>query len=352
MNASESAAEGLIGLELEDGWRALSRVELPDDHSGSAFSVGYLADHQSSGRMGYLKAFDYSDAMAAADPARALMELTASYNAERDLLDVCGRRSLDRVVRALAGGTVRVPGFSPDAVSYLIFELADGDARDMRSVIDPADHVPMMKIAHDAAVALSQLHGIGVSHQDVKPSNVLVWDPDRRPSGKLGDLGCAHSAERPAPHDDKMVPGDCSYAAPEQLYHASEALPASDRRYAADVYMLGNLLTFLLSGISHSGLMYVYLDRSLHWRDWGGSFSDVLPALVDAHGLVLGRIREVLYRDVQADVTRLLGDLCHPDPAQRGDSVARRRGQNPFALQRFVTRLDLLYRRSIIGAST
>jgi hypothetical protein len=124
---------------------------------------------------------------------------------------------------------------------------------------------------------------------------------------------------------------------------------SDQRRFAADLYMLGNLFMFLLTGISHSGFMYGLLDRSQHWTRWGGSFTDVLPALTDCHGIVLGRLDEALHSDIRQEAVRLINELCYCDPTRRGDAVARRQGQNPFGLQRYIARLDLMHRRAAIA---
>jgi hypothetical protein len=110
--------------------------------------------------------------------------------------------------------------------------------------------------------------------------------------------------------------------------------------------MLGNLLCFLLTSVSHSGLLFATLDRSQHWIRWGGEFQDVLPALVDAHGMVLAKFTPALHKDICEETLRIIDRLCYPDPRLRGDEVARRQGQNPYRLGRFVTRLDLLHKRA------
>lgn len=343
MTAENSAAYQLVGRKLLGEWLVLARVEISDDHTGSAFSVGYVARH-ASGRMGFVKAFDYQVALEDDDPARELERLTTLYNGERDLLDLVRRRKLRRVVLALAAGTERIPGYTPGAVSFLIFELADGDARDALDDHDPADHAPMLRLAHDAAVAMQQLHSIGVSHQDVKPSNLLVWKEESAPQrAKLGDLGCAHLPGRPSPFDDERVPGDSSYAPPEQLYRGQ---PLWRNRAAADLHMLGNLISFLMVGVSYNALLFRELDPSLHWLRWGGTFESVLPGLVDAHGLALRQLSAVLRADVRDEVVRLVDQLCYPDPSRRGDPVARRFGDNPYSLQRFVSRLATLHHRA------
>ena len=315
--------------------------------AGGAFSVGYLVE-KSDGHRGFLKAFDYAAALAAGDPAREFASLTNRYNAERDLLQHCGNRKLNRVVQALDSGTIRVPHVQPDAVSYLIFERADGDARDAVSTTDSADHAPMLRLAHQAAVGVSQLHGIGSAHQDLKPSNFLVWDGPAL-EGKLGDLGCAYLRGRPAPQDDDRVAGDPGYAAPEQLYATDYELPSAHQRIAADMFMFGGLICFLLTSVPYNGLLRMNLDPTFGWNKWQGSFSEALPALVDAHGMATCRLGEVLDEVVGNDVAEVVWQLCHPDPTVRGDPRARRLGHNPFALDRYVSRLNLIHRRASFG---
>lgn len=349
MSGIKGPAHSLEGKELEGGWRVRTKVDLEADDTGSTTSVGYIADHAASGTDGFVKAIDYQSALDEEEPSRALELLTAKFNAECDLLDLCQQRSLNRVVRALAQGTVRIDGFTPSVVNYLIFELAEGDARDMRKSADFGMHSPGLRLAHHAAVGMSQLHGIGATHQDVKPSNVLVWNLEAVPEGKLGDLGCAHLNGRPAPHDELEVAGDRLYSAPEMLYLDPNPLGPEDRRLAADLYMLGNLLMFLLVGVDHSGCMYAILDRSHHWSKWQGSFEDVLPALVDAHVLVLDRLNGAFNNEVNDALILLINELSHPDPRIRGSAKARDRGHNPFDLHRYITRLDLIYKRAAIA---
>lgn len=339
-----TAAYQLEGMELPGGWTVLERLEMPPGKTGGACSVGYRVE-RADGQQGFLKAFDYAAALAAADPPREFALLTNRYNAERDLLEQCGDRKLDRVVRALDSGTTRVPDAQPDAVSYLIFELADGDARDAVSDADIADHAPMLRLAHHAAVGVSQLHTIGGAHQDLKPSNLLVWDR-ANPEAKLGDLGCAYLMGRPAPQDDERVAGDPGYAAPEQLYDGAGSLPVAHRRVAADMFMFGGLVCFLLTTVPYNGLLKMYLDRTFGWDQWRGTFDEVLPALVDAHGMAIRRLEDVLDRCIARDAGEIIGQLCHPDPMLRGDPKARRLGGNPFGLERYVSRLNLLHRRA------
>ena len=132
----------------------------------------------------FLKALDFSKAFKHLDPARALQPLIEAYNFERDILKRC--KSLSRVVTAISDGTARVGESELDVVQYLVFELADGDLRSFRDVSGQFNTAWSLRSLHHVATALEQLHGQGIAHQDIKPSNILVFDGD---SCKLSDLG-------------------------------------------------------------------------------------------------------------------------------------------------------------------
>jgi serine/threonine protein kinase len=345
----DTAAFRLLGLTLPDGWLVTQRVELPPGKTGGACSVGYLVEND-DGRSGFLKAFDYAAAFLSADPPQEFADLTNRYLAERELLELCVDRKLDRIVRILSHATISVPGVQPPAVSYLICELADGDARDAVSEAEIGDHAPMLRLAHHAAVGVAQLHSVGGFHHDLKPSNLLVWLASIDPEAKLGDLGCAFLHGRPAPQDDERIAGDPTYAPPERLYDLSGVDTSARGRAATDAYMFGGLICFLLTGVPYSGIVGFSLDPAHGWKSWTGNFQEVLPALVEAHDVAIARIEGALNRSVAADVSEIVSQLCHPDPEIRGHPKSRSEGRNPFALERYISRLNLLHRRASLDS--
>jgi len=73
-----SAAENLMGLDLDDGWKVVERLK-HESSSGGMFSVPYLA-HDKEGKPYFLKAFDFSQAFEPGrDVIRVLQSLTALY---------------------------------------------------------------------------------------------------------------------------------------------------------------------------------------------------------------------------------------------------------------------------------
>ncbi len=97
----------------------------------------------------------------------------------------------------------------------------------------------------EIARAVGYVHGRGVVHQDIKPRNILL-DEAGRP--RLIDFGLARL--RHAWTDDASGPsgGTLMFMAPEQARGEVERVGA-----AADIYALGGVLYFLLTGRSPVG---------------------------------------------------------------------------------------------------
>ena len=137
--------------------------------------------------------------------------MTEAYNFERDLLDKCHSHRLSRIVRVLDAGTLPSTAGDPaSVVQYLIFELADGDIRSFIQIANDLDVAWALRMMHHVTAALRQLHSAGIAHQDVKPSNILIFQRRRsklaRPRSRFDrfrqspfdHLPCA--VTRPMPH--------------------------------------------------------------------------------------------------------------------------------------------------------
>jgi eukaryotic-like serine/threonine-protein kinase len=189
------------------------------------------------------------------DPARALEAMTQAYNFERDLMAKCGEKHMDRVVRAIASGTLRIEGApAGGVVEYLlILELADYDVRAHLARLGEIELAWILRSLHHIATGLKQLHSAGIAHQDLKPSNVLIFNQD---TSKVADLGRASYLGHTAPHDELSWAGDISYAPPELLYGYVHT-DWRTKRFGGDLYLLGSMVVFFFTGLS----THVRIDR-------------------------------------------------------------------------------------------
>lgn len=345
MDSKKIAAEELLGLELDDGWLVVERAVTRTGATGGNFSVGYIVESP-EGATAFLKALDYSRAFGSQDPVEVLRYLTSAFVFERDLLLRCREKGLSRIVRAIGHGKIEVPGVTQlPWVDYLIFEKAEDDIRAFLDKMQTFDLVWILRACRDAGAAIQQLHTHRMAHQDVKPSNVLVFADD---SSKLTDLGRGAYEGHTAPHENAIPQGDPAHAPPESLYGYAPT-EWVDRCKGCDSYLYGSLIGFLFTKVSMTSAILTQLPQSFFPGTWGGSYEDVLPYLRDAYDRALVLLSAPIPEPVREAVSEIIRQLCDPDFQLRGHPRNRLGAQNPFGLERYVTRLDLLMRRARLG---
>jgi serine/threonine-protein kinase len=122
-------------------------------------------------------------------------------------------------------------------VPYIVMELAEGETLAVHLRDGPLDWRIAVRVCAEVSAALAAAHAHGIVHRDVKPANVMLT-----PAGvKVLDFGIATPAGSPDRTPDGVVVGTPAYLAPEQL----DRRPATP---AADMYALGVLLYYCLTG--------------------------------------------------------------------------------------------------------
>jgi len=325
-------AEMLVGRQLGD-WTVIERIVRPPLATGGNFSVGYVVESD-RGRRGFLKALDFSDAFEQPDFNEAVNQLTWAFIHERDLLRDCARMS--RVVTALDHGAVRDPDWS-FPVSYLIFEWADQDSRTYVDTAEQFDIALRLRALHHASVGLQQLHSGQIVHQDMKPSNLLIFNGI---GSKVADLGRSAHRSTSGPFDDFDCPGDRTYAPPEILYRAGSN--DWEGRLASDMYQLGSLAMFFFTGLGMTSALLARLDRKVAPQEWRGSYSGAMPFVQQAFADSIDTMANQTPSKIRVQLTRIVKELTHPDPERRGHPRNRIGYQNKYGLQRYVSSFNLL----------
>ena len=341
-----SAADKLVGVELNNGWVVTKHLARNPNGSGGTFSQSYEA--KLGDRVAFVKAFDFWQAFEpGVDTAEAIEVLIAAYNHERTVLEHCKDRRLSHVVHAVDHGSVTIPNMSSmeGRVFYLIFEKAKGDVRCQMDMSRRLDTLWCMKALKDVSLGLWQVHKELIAHQDTKPSNVLTYNDN---TFKIADFGRSSRVGYSIRHDNFAVAGDRSYAPPELLYGLLHP-EFAPRRIGCDLYMLGNLAAFLFSGVNMTAHLLGHLDKQHHPNLWRGTYEEVMPYLTRAFAQVIDDLRPKIDERVREEIVQIISELCSPNLSTRGHPKGMGTGRQ-YSLERYVTRLDLLSKRLQIGA--
>ena len=337
-------AEQLQGKQLDNGWTVIEKIKRLPNATGGQFSCSYIVEK--NGMKAFLKAIDYLRAFSHPNTATVLQALTEAYNHEKDLCFQCSDKHLSRIVKAIdAGATYVDPSIAFTKVEYLIFELAESDVRKQLENLETFDHAWVLRSLHQAAVGINQLHTIGVAHQDVKPSNILIFNGE---GSKVADLGCASFKHRASPRDEFCFAGDASYAPPELLYGYISP-DWNKRRFACDMYLMGSLIVFFFTKSSMTALIDINLDESYNWKRWRGDYGIVLPFLRSAFGQAIDTFCLNVNMDLREKMTQMIRQLCDPDPDLRGHPRDKIGHQNQYSLIRYISSLDLLAKKAEFG---
>jgi serine/threonine protein kinase len=157
------------------------------------------------------------------------------------------------------------------------------------------------------AQALDHAHHRGVSHGDLKPSNILLA-ADGRPMLLDFNLACDWRGD-PAARGGSDPGGTLVYMAPERLRAlagaAAAPFPDARARHRADLYALGLILAEALGA-----------PPPIATPDPGGSVLDSALALATCRERPDGALR-ALFRAVPVGLRPILARCLAPDPADR-----------------------------------
>ena len=311
---SKKLEKALKGQVLPDGWVLRGRRIRSSGATGSCHAVGFTAEHP-DGRRAFLKVMDPTPdpTLEGREQLKELERRLAVFIYEGELMEKCLTRRIRRVIRAIGQGSIPVKGFTNE-IHYMLFELADKDLRDHATQQKTLDTALNMRILHQVALAIEALHYNQIAHQDLKPSNVLVFEEE---TAKVGDLGHAHDRGASRPGINGIIAGDPAHAPVEQLY-GYKLTEWTTRRLAADLYLLGSLCVFMFTDLSLTAQIDAQLRPEHHWDVWADGYIDVLPYVRDAWDAALEEFSERVEPCIRDELTALTRYLTNPDPEKRG----------------------------------
>lgn len=349
----DSAANNLQGRTLKTGWTVIEKVTKDDNATGSFFSICYKV--KKDDKICFLKAFNFTPFFQLSEQSgenRSITDIIGdmidAYKYERDLSEHCKKGYVTKVAFVIDSGEEIIPNFSINIVPYLIFELAEGDVRHNLQYSDKLDLAWKFKSLHDVATGLKQLHNVNISHQDLKPSNILLFDKE----SNIGDLGRSMCKDIENQYNRKIYSGDWNYAPPELMYGYYEK-DWEKRVYATDCYLLGSMVVFYFAGISMSALLLKYIPNEFRWEQYQGAFDEVKPYILSAFDEALVEFASNVSDEYFSEELRqIVSYLCFPFPEKRGHPKNISSRENNYNLERFITKFELLRRKAELNIRT
>lgn len=364
MSASDELLDAtLTGQRTGRKWTVIEKLAPSDDGSLGHNSCAYFVVDENNQRA-FLKASDLGMFVKqGADTAVAMQLALTGYIFERDMLEYCHGNNMDRVVTALDHGVEdRIHNGARDPVYYLIFEEANGDLRRHVRRNEALNLYWAVTTLHNIFVAASQLHTATIAHNDIKPANTLVFTKDIQ---KIADLGRATSTRFPIYFDKALCAGDKRFAPPEQLYPNDlncEHLEFTVRRRAGDLYNLGSLTYFMLSGRTLTSEIIPSLRPEHRPANKAGgshdSYQAAIPYWQEAFSQIILRSKTdaiaIFGPGVEAEIDRLITivvQLGQPDPLKRGHPKDRNEESQIYGLNRYISSLDAIKSRLFVKSA-
>jgi serine/threonine protein kinase len=351
----------LKGHVLKSGWVMGEPLVRPPGATGSTFATGYIAERGKE--RAFVKAIDFVHALKEQDPMAALQLLTNQAVFERDTLRDCAEADLGHVIRYIDYEVVPGPnGDIARQVFCLVMEVGNGDLRATMGAKKVSSCAWAIKVMTETAKGIHELHKLGIAHQDIKPSNVISVPNSKKTSPfsydetqlKISDLGRVTRRGTAGPFDHLPFPGDLNYLPPEHWYSnafspiALQNRSWSDAREAADAYMLGSLMIFILTGMTLQAVVVESLPNAFRPSIWSGGYDqELIPVLIAAHTKAIAScINDNVYTELGTSLKSIALEITHPDPAQRGDRKSRRSITKAVGMDRISQRLNALYARA------
>jgi serine/threonine protein kinase len=344
MTTIGNPAESLLGKTLEGGWKVSEFIKKKPEETGGHFSVCYMVEKNKT--KAFLKVLDMTAALQQPGFVSAVNNITTAFIFERDLLYKCKEKHLSKIVTPLEHGQLSFPGQPAfNNVFYIIFEMADSNLRSQIARMKVFDLAWILRSLHHTAIALEQLHKSGIAHQDLKPSNVLIFNKE----SKIGDLGRSSDRSNPSMNDKYVVPGDRTYA-PFELFYGFNSVDDFRYRYASDLYHLGSLVFFYFLHVNLQTIICTEMEKNNLWKNLTqNDFYADLPFFQEgfSHALLILKKEIGCYSlELCEEILPLVKMLCEIDPKKRGHITNREMNIHQYSLERFISKFDFIAKKA------
>lgn len=340
----------LTGETLDGKWQVVAPIERGKDATGGVYSKCFKALRD--GEEYFIKVYDLY-AFLKKHPEEQTIDvlnlITEQFKYELDLSQYCRDHRANKVVTVIDSGRYYIrEGELNIPFYFLVFEMADGDVRSFLRENSELELVWKLNSLHQVAVGLRQLHKLEIYHQDLKPSNILLFEND----SKIGDLGRALREGSNCPFLNEKIFGDHNYLAPEISYD-HEFKSKKERALLTDLYLMGSLMVYYIFNVSFNGLLYKELPDTLHFRHNNHTYAQVRESLCETASNCMMKLAGIdipVADTLKTDIINLISALCNPDINRRHHPNAPTSPDVSillkYGMERVVSSLDLYHRKA------
>jgi serine/threonine protein kinase len=204
-----------------------------------------------------------------------------------------------------------------------------------------------LDLLRDAVKGVHQLHRFHIAHRDLKTENILLVQQGAAVKAVIADLGRSRDVGQPAqlpPVVYEHFRGDYRFAPPEFIWAVGSDDEHVFRR--SDLYQAGSLFYEIATG---QGITSVALPgatniranaMSLSLTDRRADFGSNMSGLRAQYEPAFAAFERELPPSIRFEGTRLLRQLCDPDPRRR--EPAHYSKSVLWDLQWILRRIDIL----------
>ncbi|EPS70743.1 hypothetical protein M569_04013, partial [Genlisea aurea] len=146
----------------------------------------------------------------------------------------------------------------------------------------------LLKLLRDIACGLAHMHELGIVHRDLKPQNVLIIKDRSVVSAKISDMGISKHLDREMSSLSKHITADLTAGHGSSGWQAPEQLRGLRQTRAVDLFSLGCIFFFCITGGKHPfgetlerDVNIVNNQRDLFLVDHMPEAADIISRLLD-----------------------------------------------------------------------
>ncbi len=236
--------------ELSEGTRLLDRYTILDRIGSGGMATIYRASDDRLDRVVCVKLLRTTLVEGSGSTSgRAVYEATYSHFLKEALaLSKLQHPNTLRIYDfGYLGGTEEPSATRQGGAPFHVSEYLDGGNLETHARLrGPLSGEETLGILESVSGAVDEAHEHGIIHRDIKPSNILFARVRGELVPKLADFGIAHSDVKKRDRDDAQSVSTVALFSPR--WAAPEQLCGSPEGPRTDVYAMGLLLVFMLSG--------------------------------------------------------------------------------------------------------